>query len=156
MSPSLDRILFATNEYFHFEQKNKRLKKRFIMIDSWLFIKCVLNAVILRSRLLSYPRSLEYADCISCIEVTPPKAGVMYTTLNYTWWWGSCSGDLGNMKFHFLAITPRFSLTRSGSVPVRLLPMDQIDQFKNYSYSIGILDIILLSTICFKNSYFKL
>ena len=35
-------------------------------------------------------------------------------TLNCIWYWGSYSGALGNVEYHFIAITPRSTLTRSG------------------------------------------
>ena len=34
------------------------------------------------------------------------KRDILTMTLDYIWWWGSSSGDLGNMKQSFIAITP--------------------------------------------------
>ena len=36
-------------------------------------------------------------------------------TLNSIWWWGSSSGVLRNVEYPFIAITPRSTLSRSGS-----------------------------------------
>ena len=33
----------------------------------------------------------------------------------YIWWWVSSSGDLWSIEYLFIAITPRFTLTHSGS-----------------------------------------
>ena len=49
----------------------------------------------------------------------------------------------------FIAITPWSTLTQS-DVPVRVPSMGQIDLFKNYLYSIEILDAILLKIIAFR------
>ena len=50
----------------------------------------------------------------------PPPTCVWDMTLNCIWWWGSNSWTLGNVeylfkKIFFLVITPRSTLTRSGS-----------------------------------------
>ena len=44
-----------------------------------------------------------------------PKSGVLNMTISYMWWWGFLSGDLGSVKYLFTAITPRSTLTSSGS-----------------------------------------
>ena len=36
-------------------------------------------------------------------------------TLNWIWWWGFSSGALGNVKYSFIVITPRPTLTLFGS-----------------------------------------
>ena len=40
------------------------------------------------------------------------KRHSLYET-NCIWWWGSSWGDLGYIKYFFIAITPRYTLTRS-------------------------------------------
>ena len=45
---------------------------------------------------------------------TPPKRGVMRLTLNWIWWWSSKSWRLENVKFSFIVITPRSTLTWIG------------------------------------------
>ena len=41
--------------------------------------------------------------------------GVLDMTLFCIWWWDSSSRAMGNVVYPFIAITPRFTLTRSGS-----------------------------------------
>ena len=51
-----------------------------------------------------------------CREVRPlPTLSVLVMTLNCICWWGSGPGALGNMEYSFIAITPRTTLTWSGS-----------------------------------------
>ena len=40
---------------------------------------------------------------------------VLDMTLNCVWWWGSSLGTRGNVKYLFISITPRFTLTWIGS-----------------------------------------
>ena len=54
------------------------------------------------------PRAVEYANCISAMSV-------LDMTLNGIWWWGSSPEALGNVEYSFIAITPRSTLTLSGS-----------------------------------------
>ena len=61
-------------------------------------------------------------DCANCIppveEVRPPplqKLGVIGMIPKCIWWWGSISGDLRSVEYPFFAITPRSTLTWSGS-----------------------------------------
>ena len=58
-------------------------------------------------------QGLEYIDCIPCER--PPARGVLVIIINCIPWWGSSSGDLGSVKYPFIAITLRSTLTRSGS-----------------------------------------
>ena len=37
-------------------------------------------------------------------------------TLNHIWQWGSCSGDLGSVKYYFIVITLRSILTKSNII----------------------------------------
>ena len=41
------------------------------------------------------------------------KRGVLDMTLNCNWWWGSNTRYLRSMKYLFIAINPRFTLTQS-------------------------------------------
>ena len=43
---------------------------------------------------------------------TKKKEGVLDIILDCIWWWGSSSGDLGSVVYHFLAITPRYASDR--------------------------------------------
>ena len=43
------------------------------------------------------------------------KVGFLCMTLNCIWWWGSSSADLGSVLYLFIEITPRSTLTWSGS-----------------------------------------
>ena len=41
------------------------------------------------------------------------RPGIWHQTI---WWWGFSPGVLGNAEYPLIAITPRFILTRSGSI----------------------------------------
>ena len=43
------------------------------------------------------------------------KRGILSMTLNCIWWWGSTSGNLESVKYPFITITSRFTLTQSSS-----------------------------------------
>ena len=58
--------------------------------------------------------------------------------LNYIWWRDSSSGDLRNVKYTFIAITPKSTRTQSSSIFWGPIYVYQIDVFKNYLYSIRI------------------
>ena len=81
----------------------------------------------------------DYTNSIPYREVILPflKKSVMGMILNYIWWWDSSSGNLESVEYSFIVINPRFTLTQHGSIKVP--SMGQIDLFKNYSYSIGLL-----------------
>ena len=66
-----------------------------------------------RKRKLPCHRSLEYAGCTPCTEVTPlPKnRGVLSRGLNSIWWWGFSSRDLGSVEYPFIAVTSTSTLT---------------------------------------------
>ena len=64
---------------------------------------------------------------------------VLGITVNCIWWWGLCCRDLGSMKYPFIAILPDPLVSRVVA-PVRVPSMGQIELFKSYLYSIGILD----------------
>ena len=59
-------------------------------------------------------------------------------TLNCIWWWGYTSGAFVILEHPVMTITPWIGVV----VPVRFPSMGIIDLFKNYLYSIGILDIM--------------
>ena len=65
------------------------------------------------------------------------------------------SGYLEGMSTSSLLLLPG-PLKLEVVVPVGVSSVGQIDMFKNYLYLIGIFDVISLSAICIKNSYFKL
>ena len=67
-----------------------------------------------------------------CYKTITPQ-GFLGMLLNCIWWWSSSDGSLGNIECHFIAITPRSTLTRAG-VPVR--GMNQIYRLKNYLHLI--------------------
>ena len=46
-------------------------------------------------------------------EQSSSKRGVLGMKLNWIWWWGSSSGDLGRLLSPFFAITSRFTLFQS-------------------------------------------
>ena len=43
------------------------------------------------------------------------KGGVLDMTQICIWWWGYSSKDLRSVEYTFIIITPRFTLTLSGS-----------------------------------------
>ena len=51
-------------------------------------------------------------------------------TVNYIWLDGSSSRDLGSKEYPFISITPRSTLTQSGSTSFG--PIGQLDLFVNY------------------------
>ena len=55
-------------------------------------------------------------------------------TLNSIWWWGSSFWALGNVKYLFIVITPRFTLTRV-VIFVRVLSMAQIKPIQPATWS---------------------
>ena len=68
---------------------------------------------------LSCWQGLEYTDCICCrgLRLPPPtKKSVLNMTLNWIWWWGCSSGNLGRVGYPFCAITPRLTLIWCGSI----------------------------------------
>ena len=60
--------------------------------------------------------AVEYTDHISAegSDLSLPTR-VFDMTLSCIWCWGSSSGALGNVKYSFIAITPRYTLNWSGS-----------------------------------------
>ena len=46
---------------------------------------------------------------------THPEKHISSMTLNCNWRWGSSYGDLGNVEYPFISITPRFTLAWSGT-----------------------------------------
>ena len=46
---------------------------------------------------------------------TPTKIYLLHMTLNYIWWLGYSSRDLGSVEYLFIGITPRSTLAQSGS-----------------------------------------
>ena len=61
-------------------------------------------------------RGFEYFECIPCRGETPTqKRGLLVMTLSSSWWRCSSSRDLESVKYPFIAITPRSTLTRGGS-----------------------------------------
>ena len=56
-------------------------------------------------------------------------------TLNYIWWWGSYSGDLGNIKYPLLPLLPGL-FWLAVVAAVKFTSMSQLDLFKSYSYLI--------------------
>ena len=63
-----------------------------------------------------YMNNFLQAGCILCEGLRPPpkKKGVLVITLNCLWWWYSNSVDLRSVKYPFIAITPRSTLTQTG------------------------------------------
>ena len=58
---------------------------------------------------------LKNTQTVSLQRSKNPPMSVLIMTQNCIWWWGSSLGALGNMKYLFIAITPRSTLTWSGS-----------------------------------------
>ena len=56
-----------------------------------------------------------------CRGVRSPVTSVLGMTLNCIWWWGSITGDLGNVKYPLTAITPRSTFTSSCSTCLCLI-----------------------------------
>ena len=48
-------------------------------------------------------------------DKTSTQRGVLGITLNCIWWWGSNSESLGSVRYHFIYITPSFTLTLNDS-----------------------------------------
>ena len=90
-----------------------------------------------------YPRwlqpgqqGLHDADCISCWGgKTHAKSGVLDITIKCIWLLGFNCGDLGNIKYPFIANIPKSSMT-GAPVPVRFASIGQIDIFESYSIEI--------------------
>ena len=60
--------------------------------------------------------AVEYANCISAEgKIRPPNQIVSWIWYLTMWWWGSNLEALGNVKYSFITITPRSTLTQSGS-----------------------------------------
>ena len=78
-----------------------------------------MNALI-KTREIYSRRSLEYANWIpahpSTPTPTPKKVGILDLILNCIWLLGSSSGDLKSVKYSFIAITPRSTLTKRSSI----------------------------------------
>ena len=56
----------------------------------------------------------------------------LYDT-NCIWWWGSNSGDFGDVEYPFLPLLPD-PLSRGLVLTVRMLSIGQMELFKSYSY----------------------
>ena len=63
----------------------------------------------------AYIKAKIYNNNIHLDHIHSRKKGVLRIALNYIWWWGTNSGDLWRVQYRFTAITPRSTLTPSGS-----------------------------------------
>ena len=66
-----------------------------------------------------------------CWFLSPPKkGGILGMILDCIWWWGSTPGTLRSVGYFFIAITPRFTLTQSGSTCSDLIYGSNRDSWK--------------------------
>ena len=74
----------------------------------WLYIQSNMPSCQILEYTGYIPHSLQKSNTL----ITQIK-GVLYIRLNWIWWWGFSSGDLGNVEYSFIAITPSSTLTQS-------------------------------------------
>ena len=91
------------------------ITKKWVTSSDVDFYRCSLSLTKLNS---SCPHCLEYTKLIHCREVRTPSQkirGALGIILNCIRWWIFISEDLETMDHSYIAITFRYSLTRSGS-----------------------------------------